>query len=85
MFFSEFPLFSITEHQSRISLGNLSAMSQLASNMGEFCEWLTSNWEERVYLSCYPGPRVPDVDRTSRERDHDDFLHDQISNSPSGK
>ena len=60
-------------------------MSQLASNMEDYCDWIFQNWDEKVDLSCYPGPKVPNVDLTRLERDHDDSIADQIFSSSDGQ
>ena len=60
-------------------------MSQLASNMEDYCDWIFQNWDEKVDLSCYPGPKVPNVDLISWERDHDDSITDQIFSSSDGQ
>ena len=75
----------MTESQSRLSLGNSSALSQLASNMEDHCDWIFQNWDEKVDISCYPGPKVPNVSLTSLERDHDDSMADQIFSSSDGQ
>ena len=85
MFFSEIPLFSVTESQSRLALGNSSALSQLASNMEDYCDWIIQNWDEKADLLYYPGPKAPNVNQISLEHDHDDSIANQIFSSSDGQ
>ena len=43
--FKETPLFAITQHQSKLALGNTAAMAQLCSGMQDFLSWLVDNWD----------------------------------------
>ena len=57
--FNETPLFAVTEHQAKLSLGNTAAMSQVCSGIQDYMSWIVDNWDNKFDLSSYPGSSSP--------------------------
>ena len=57
--FQETPLFAIAEHQSKLSLGNTAAMTQVCSGIQDYMSWIVDNWDNKLDLSTYPGSASP--------------------------
>ena len=57
--FKETPLFAITQHQSKLALGNTAAMAQLCSGMQDLLSWLVANWDNPLDISSYKGSSLP--------------------------
>ena len=76
--FKDFPLFSVTDHHARRSLGNNLALSQVVSNMKSFVSWLISHWEDQVDISQYPGTTSPGNRDVQDEVVHSLSVQEQI-------
>ena len=57
--FKETPLFAVTQHQSKLSLGNTAAMAQVCGGIQGFMSWLVDNWNSQLDVSTYSGSSVP--------------------------
>ena len=53
--FKEVPLFAITEQHAKLSLGNLTAMSQLYTGIQDYLSWIIKHFELKKDMSSYDG------------------------------
>ena len=57
--FKETPLFTVTQHQAKLSLGNTAAMSQVCGGVQDFMSWMVDNWDNQLDVSTYSGSSSP--------------------------
>ena len=77
--FKEIPLFAITEHQAKLSLGNLAAMSQVCSGIQDYLTWIVDNSDQKKDLSTYDGFSSPGDRSPADPLDHANSVRRQIT------
>ena len=73
MLFKELPFWALSEAHNRTGLGTQAAMRHVVSDMSEYSQWITNNWNNKIDIGSFKAdPPVP----------HADTISDQILKDP---